>query len=75
MTKILTLNEYIFRCGSLLAASCLVFCFQASRASGIKPKPRPVFGAFLSTLFLMLTNPITIAVFTALFAGELLEAF
>jgi hypothetical protein len=34
-----------------------------------------VFGAFLSTLFLMLTNPITIAVFTALFAGELLEAF
>jgi threonine/homoserine/homoserine lactone efflux protein len=51
-------------------------CYLGLRIFASKPakqaasnQSRGLFGAFLSTLFLMITNPITIAVFMAMFAG------
>ncbi len=38
-------------------------------AQAASDQSRSLFGAFLSTLFLMITNPITIAVFMVMFAG------
>ncbi len=48
-------------------------CYLGLKIFASKPaasnQSSSLFGAFLSTLFLMITNPITIAVFMAMFAG------
>jgi len=71
LSKLLQESQNVIRIGGglFMLVLGLIFLFTEPPEKGVKPKGSGLLGSFLTTALLMLTNPLLIVVFTAVFSA------